>query len=313
MADLNVLCLGRIFLDVILTGLPHMPHLDEEVYGRGYDLDAGGGVAITAVGLARLGLRVGVIAQTGDDPFGRWVSDRLRSDGVDTGLLRRDPRLRTNLTIALSFPENRALATYRDPNDEIAAEAIADETLRRARHLHIKSYPSAALSLLARARRLGLSTSWDLSLNLANPADAMIIEDVLKHTDVFLPSQTEVVSGGNPREMLDKLAQGGRIGVIKRGAAGAIGRCGEVIVEQPAFSVPVLDTTGAGDAYNAGFVYGYLQGWSLADSMTLGAVCGALSVTQRGGTAGLPPADGASRFLQSRGLSGHPLVKGQSQ
>ncbi len=193
--------------------------------------------------------------------------------------------------------------------DTLRADQVDRTLLTQARHVHVTSYflqhnlrPGlAALLAVARAggATVSIDTNWDPTEQWDDGLDA-----VLAQTDVFLPNEQEAIAiarAGSLDEALSTLAARIPTVAVKLGPAGAICRQGEVVVRDPGFPIEVIDTTGAGDSFNGGFLYGLLHGWNLGDALALGCACGALSTQAAGGTPAQPTLDAAQSLIRQRG------------
>jgi sugar/nucleoside kinase (ribokinase family) len=293
-ADRSLDCLvaGEANADLLIDGIAGL-EFEKEKLARDMNIVLGGSSSICAFNLARLGARVGFAGVVGDDFFGTFVEERLRWAGVDTNALRRLSKVKTGLTIWCKKGPKRAGITYSGSIALLRARDVSDHSLRKARHLHVGAYfllenlhPGAA-ALFQRARRLGLTTSLDCNYDPAETWDSGIC-GVLKFTDVFFPNEVEALRLTNCRDVADaawELAKLARIAVVKLGARGAL-----VCAEGKQFRVPavktrVVDTTGAGDSFDAGFLACFLKGGSIEESARAGVVAGARAVSAEGGTA----------------------------
>ena len=257
---------------------------------EGMSLMIGGSAAITVVAAARLGLRVALVAAVGDDPAGGLMLALLAGEGVDTSavLVRRGQA--TGMTTVLSTGADRAILTALGAMTSLTA---ADVPPLRTRHLHVSSYfllervlgPGLA-GLLAAARGRGVTTSVDTNYDPAGRWGDHRLRAALGQTDVFLPNEAEALAiSGQPDVGAAAAALSGEHGrsvVIKLGERGAL--CGS---DGPLVSVPVerpVDTTGAGDCFNAGLIAGLLDGLDLPQAVALGCAVGAASTRAVGGT-----------------------------
>ncbi|OXM54905.1 carbohydrate kinase family protein [Amycolatopsis alba] len=255
-------------------------------------LTLGGSGAITAAGAARLGLRVAVAGRVGDDAAGRFVRDALEERGVDTGALRTDPVLPTPLTTVLTRDGDRAIITAPGTLAALTAADVPPELLATSRHVHSSSYfllpglAPALPALLRTARGHGATTSVDTN---DDPAGAWDTGDLLGETDFLLPNAAEVsrlADVTDAREAAALLGARGPAVVVKDGAGGAFAhRDGEIFTAQ-GIPAEAVDTVGAGDSFNAGFLAGVLAGLPLGTALRCGVVCGGSSVRAAGGTAG---------------------------
>ncbi|NWG33761.1 MAG: sugar kinase [Chloroflexi bacterium] len=303
----DILVAGEINPDLILTGnvVPEFGQVEKIVDTA--TLAIGSSSAIFACGAARLGLRVGFIGVCGDDVFGRFMLAEMQKRNVEVShvMVRKDGQ--TGLSVILNQPSaqgDRAILTHPGLIPELRASDVTDGLLRQARHLHVASYflqtklqPDLP-SLFQRARSLGLTTSLDTNYD---PSGAWRgFDDLLAVTNVFLPNEAEAKSltgAGNVEEAASRLTSKVEAAAIKLGKDGALGISRSQNVRVESIPVNVVDTVGAGDSFDAGFIYGYLRHWDLEKSLRLACVCGALSTQQAGGTNGQPTLEEAMKHV----------------
>ncbi len=301
----DLLVAGEINPDLILTGdvAPAFGQVEKIVDTA--TLTIGSSSAIFACGAARLGLRVAFIGVCSDDVFGRFMLDEMQKRNVDVRHVIVRPDGQTGLSVILNRQSDRAILTHPGLIAELRAADIADSLLAQARHLHVASYflqtrlqPDLP-GLFRRAHALGLTTSLDTNYD---PAEQWLgFDELLGVTDVFLPNQTEALSitkADHIESAARQLAQKARLVAVKRGAEGALACTGQgAIVHADSIPVRVVDTVGAGDSFDAGFLFGYLHHWDLEKSLRLACVCGALSTQRAGGTNGQPTLEEAMRYV----------------
>ena len=306
----DVLVAGEINPDLILAGPDLEPRFgQQEVLAEQADLTIGSSSAIFACGAARLGLKVALIGVTGEDLFGRFMLEALMERGVDVEHVIVDPGQQTGLTVILNRGADRAILTHIGAMGALRADQVGDELLAMARHLHVGSYfMQTALQpglpgLFRRARALGLSssldTNWDPDGEWARAAEA------LPETTIFFPNENEalrITGSASLEEALDRLSDEVPLVAAKLGAAGGLARAGEKVARASALPVQVVDTVGAGDSFDAGFLYGYLNGWGLSDCLRLAVACGSLSTRGSGGTSAQPTLEEAMRALERAGI-----------
>ena len=197
----------------------------------------------------------------------------------------------TGMSVILSTASDRAILTHVGSMDCLRADQVTDELLARSRHIHVASYfLQTALQpglpdLFRRAHALGLTTSLDPNWDPSGRWSGF--DELLPCVDVFLPNENEALAmtgSANEEQALTRLAQKCAWVAIKLGPRGAIAGQGAETASCPALKVNVVDTTGAGDSFDGGFLYGFLHGWSLERALKLGAACGSLSTRKAGGT-----------------------------
>jgi sugar/nucleoside kinase (ribokinase family) len=300
----DILVAGEINPDLILSGnvIPEFGQVEKLVTNA--VLTIGSSPAIFACGAARLGLRVAFIGICGDDVFGRFMLNEMQKRNVDISNVIIRQNEQTGLSVILNQDEDRAILTYPGLIANLQTSDIADSLLCKSRHLHVASYflqtklqPDLP-ALFRRARSLGLTTSLDTNYD---PSEKWLgIDELLSLTNVFLPNAAEAKSltgADNVEEAANMLGQKVEAAAIKLGAQGALGASPSQRVRVASIPVKVVDTVGAGDTFDAGFVYGFLQGWTLGKSLRLGTVCGALSTQKAGGTAAQPTLTEALEFV----------------
>ncbi len=291
----DILVAGEINPDLILSGdvVPEFGQVEKLVDSA--TLTIGSSSAIFACGAARLGLKVAFIGVCGEDVFGRFMLDEMSKRNVDVTnvIVRSDGQ--TGLSVILNNQTDRAILTHPGLIAELRASDIPDALLTQSRHLHVASYflqtnlqPDLP-NLFRRARSFGLTTSLDTNYD---PSEKWLgFDELLSVTDVFLPNQTEALSithSQNVESASKQLSQKAKLVAVKLGAEGALACKENTIAYAESISVNVVDTVGAGDSFDAGFIYGYLNGWQMEKSLRLACVCGALSTQQSGGTNGQP-------------------------
>lgn len=288
--ELECLVTGDANVDLIMSGVPRV-EFDKELLAADMHLVLGGSSTITAFNLARIGARTGFAGILGRDTFGDFVERQLRLAEVDVAGLRR-VKEKTGLTIWHENKKRRAGVTYPGTIARLRAEDVRSEVLKRAQHLHagayflLEDFHSGAPALFRRAHGLGLTTSLDCNYDPLEKWDSGL-SALLPHVDVFLPNETEAtaITGiRNVRKAAESLATQARVVVVKCGAKGAIISTRGETFEVPAVRVKAIDTTGAGDSFNAGFLTAFVRGKSLRACAAAGAKAGARAVTRVGGT-----------------------------
>ena len=302
----DLIVVGEINPDLILSGNVEPSFGQVEKIVDDAVLTIGSSSCIFACGAARLGLKVAFVGKPGADEFGGFMCDQLATYGIDTSAIVVDNKVKTGLSVILSRGNDRAILTYSGAIPELQYQEIYLGMLVRARHLHIGSYfmlrnlQPYVPELFRAAHSNGLSTSidtnydpdelWDSGLNAA-----------LEETDIFLPNETELraIAGGDDNyQGMAKIAGDKRIVAVKLGPKGGIAYHAGAIVKAETISVQVVDTTGAGDTFDAGFIYGFLSHWDLQQSLQFACICGSLSTLKAGGTAGQPTLAEAFSLLQ---------------
>ena len=292
----DLLVIGEINPDLILRGTDVTPAFGQaERLIDEASLTVGSSSVIMACGAAKLGLSVAFCGLVGDDMFGRFMLDAMAASGIDTAACVVDPALPTGISVILAQPSgDRAILTCPGTMAALNMQHIDRSLLERARHLHVGSYylldtlrPDLP-ELFRDAQRAGLTTSLDTNYD---PAGRWEVGEMLAHCDVLLPNAAEAVAISGTADVpaaIDALSRRVPTLAVKLGSEGAVARQGHVEIRERPLVVNVVDTVGAGDSFDAGFLCGYLKGWPLEQALRLGLVCGSLSTTAAGGTAAQP-------------------------
>jgi len=305
---LKILIAGELNLDLILQNYHSFPAIGHEVLVDDVTLTMGSASAICACGLSRLGNAVTFVSKVGTDSWGDLCKTKLASAGIDVSRVMSDPALKTGITISISSPTDRALVTYPGASTALEAEDFDRESFRGFRHLHVSSFyiqqglRPGIKRLLALATECGLTTSLDPGFDPDEKWGRDLLE-TLSEVDVFLPNEVELenITGfADPKQALQSVANGRTLTVAKLGKQGCMALRDGEIVAVPAYPVDPVDTTGAGDSFNAGFLHAWLRGERLTESMSFAAACGALSTLAPGGTGSQPTEKEARDFLAAR-------------
>jgi sugar/nucleoside kinase (ribokinase family) len=289
----DILVVGELNVDLILNDIEKFPEIGKEVLAHGMTLALGSSSAIFASNISSLGAKVAFLGKIGRDKFGEVVIESLKASNVDVSMVKVDEQVMTGATVILNVLEDRANTTYPGAMDFLTIDDITADDLKKARHLHFSSYflqPGMwnGLGKLFRlARELGLTTSFDMQWD---PKELwkIDIEEILPYVNVFLPNEKELkfLTGKEDlNEAIEFIKKFTDTLVIKRGNKGSI------VVHQdklsdlaPFLNENVVDAIGAGDSFNAGFIFKYIQGENLTECQKFGNLAGAVSTTAAGGT-----------------------------
>ena len=299
MHDYDLLVLGEINVDLILRADEITPIFGQEILVEDATLTLGSSSVICACGAARLGLRVGFAGVAGADEFGRFMLRQMEARGIDVSGVIVDPVIKTGITVSLSTAADRALLTYPGSIAALTPERVDRALFDRARPLHVSAYflqtglRGGLPELFAQARARGMTTSLDTGWDQTEGWDGGL-QETLAQTDLFLPNAVEacaITGHADVEHALAALAEIVPLVALKLGSDGAAARHGDEVARVAPLPVQVVDTTGAGDSFDAGFIYGYLAGWPLKETLRFANGCGALSTTAAGGTAAQPTVD----------------------
>ena len=279
--SLSVLCAGRLYCDLVFAGLSSLPEMGSETFSESLTLHAGGGAFITAAAFNALGWSSSLLAGLPAAPFDIVVREDITQAGVDHTLCEAAPNgAGPQITVAMPVDGDRAFLSHK------AGPAIPPCPQKSIwRHLHIGELRSLVEhpDLIAFARDSGMTISLDCGWDAELLAKGGNLAELIASVDVFLPNETEfqhlLMSGLKEHDA--------PLTVVKCGERGAKALGPSGWIEQPTKPVDSIDATGAGDAFNGGFLASWLAGDQLEECLIAGNVCGAASVQQPGGTGGL--------------------------
>ncbi len=304
----DVLVVGELNVDVILNHITKFPVLGEEVLAKGLTITLGSSSAIFASNLSTLGSSVSFIGKIGRDDFGDQIMTSLEAKGVNTQNIVRTDQYNTGVTIVLNFMEDRANVTYPGAMHHLTIHDIAEKSLRRAKHLHVSSLflqeglHKDIIHLFRNAKELGLTTSIDPQWDPAGKWE-LELKNLLPYVDIFMPNAAELMAITQKTTLeyaLEMLKEFRTTTVVKNGSSGAYLWDGQALFHQPAFlNTDVVDSIGAGDSFDAGFIHAFLQNRPLKDCLEFGALMGAINTTNTGGTGAFDNLDLVKSVAQS--------------
>jgi sugar/nucleoside kinase (ribokinase family) len=305
----RILVIGELNVDLIVSGLPSLPVLGRELLCDDFQMALGSSSAICASWLVALGAAVDFWGKVGRGLYGEFVVSELERRGIGTNGIIHDPDIRTGVTVSLTYPHDRALFTYLGSIAALRLDDLDLSLLLRYNHLHSASiFLQRGLrpglpTLYWAAKEAGLTTSLDSGWDPEGRWGHDIF-DVLPYVDFFLPNEVEALhftGVSTVDEAAAELSHYAGTVAVKLGKEGAMARSGGQVWQAPAFEVEVVDTTGAGDAFNAGFLYAHIvEGCSMSDALRFANACGAIAVTTIGGATFPSSAAEVEAFIKER-------------
>jgi len=312
----DVISLGILVVDALGKPIDAVPEEGKLALFERMELHIGGCAANTGIALSILGARVKVIGKVGRDPFGDFVIDTLRRSGVDAGGVRRDPEVSTAFTFAMiSSKGGRRFLHCLGADATFSIDDVDLRAVEEGRILHVagttlmpKFDGEQTAELLRYAKRAGLITTLDTAYNDRLDDWEGVIYPCLPYLDYFLPSveEAERVTGeADPHRMAKILKEEcpGVVG-IKLGPEGFLYRTDSVEKVIPPYKVEVVDTSGAGDCFIAGFLKGILEGWDVERCAKFGSAVASFCIRAIGCTAGVRPMEEVLRFMESQERKG---------
>ncbi|SEF73380.1 Sugar or nucleoside kinase, ribokinase family [Bryocella elongata] len=293
MAAFDISIAGELNLDLVLYGLNEDLVTERELLASDFTCTLGSSSSILAYNLAVLGARVAFVTKVGEDALGGLALDRLRETTIDLSHVVKAPAgEQTGVTVLLAHGARRRILTYPGVMATMTTDEIDVDYLSTARHFHLSSlflqrglWPGIA-DLFRSLKKAGLTLSLDTNDDPEDRWDGPL-PDLLPLLDILLPNDSEacrMTDCDNVEEALERLAAQVPLVAIKCGKRGALVARGKERWTVPALSVTPVDTIGAGDSFNAGFLSGYLQGLPPAVCAEMGNATAALSTLRPGGT-----------------------------
>jgi sugar/nucleoside kinase (ribokinase family) len=280
----DVIHIGPYFCDLIITGLEELPQLGNEIYGTEMQMSPGGAFN-TTYALSRMGLKTGWMTDFGTDFFSQFVLEKIKELGIDPTFFRIHAHNQCALSVSFSYSHERGFISYTDSSEPWDLLSILREHRPRSVLLGGLEYSEAFVEFAKAAHAMGSKLVMDCQardVTLKTPG----ITEALGIMDVFLPNQSEAqrLTGIDDTHaaarVLSRLAP---LVVVKLGAEGALAAWGDETVHVPAIHIQhVADTTGAGDSFNAGFLYAYLKGKTIEECLKYGNILGGVCVTGLG-------------------------------
>jgi sulfofructose kinase len=284
---MDVFGLGQCSLDTI-GRIPAWPCPDSKCEFSDMVIQGGGPVATALVALARWGLACHFSGVVGDDPFGQQITRLLQAEGIDTSGLVERPGHRSQFAFIASEPGGRRTIFWQRPTGRaLKPDEIDFSLLGTSRVLHTDGlFIEAALAAASKAKRLGVAVSVDAGTLREGVLELARLSDCFVTSESFARS---LVGGDDPLEACRMIVElGPRIAGVTLGAKGYAARFDGRSIVKPAYAAEAVDTTGCGDVFHAGLIYGFLRGWDPERSFDLAAWAAAQVATKMGGRAGIP-------------------------
>jgi len=303
---IDVLTIGDLCADLVLSGKDVVPEFGQkEKLVDNYILEMGGSTPIFACQAAKLGLKTTLIGKVGEDVFGDLIRNTLKNAGVEVRYVKKDPSLETGLTVMLNTGSDRAMMTCLGGIDGVTRADVPDHLLKSTRHFHIGSYflikqvRPYYQEMIRIAKKSGATISLDTNWDPEEKWNSGIWE-ILPEVDIFFPNTNEALNIAGEKSIesaVRRFQEYVPMVVIKMAEKGARAFAHGKKFQAEALRVKVADTVGAGDSFDAGFLWGFLRGKSVPECLKAGCICGSLNTTASGGTKGQPGIKDLKKYL----------------
>ncbi|MGI2295388.1 ribokinase [Paenibacillus sp. GXUN7292] len=301
----SITIIGSLNMDIVVEA-DRLPELGETVSGRSVHFIPGGKGGNQAVAAARLGAEVDMIAFIGNDAFGETLIQSLTSSGVLVKRIKQVEETSTGMASILLAEDDNQIVVVPGANAYCLPESIEDLEQSIAASDLVLMQLEIPLETVSAAAELAEKHSKPVILNPAPAAE--LPQALLKRVNYITPNLSELylLTGLDPNsasleEAMDALLeQGPECVVATLGSEGsAFKRKGDILKKVPAHKVPIVDTTGAGDAFNAGLAFGISSGYSLEQAVTFAGSVSALAVSAFGAQTGMPSIEAVNKFIYS--------------
>jgi len=299
---------GDINVDIVIPGVEHIPFPGQEDIVDTMNTYVGGGAALFTLGLGKLGLHPVFQGTIGDDCYGKFILEEFEQKHVDSSLLKISKKNKTGISISFTNENDRSFLTYRGTNIEMNLDLIEIDNVQKARHIHVTGYAGSKnhnqyLNLLKKVKETKDTTvSFDVGWDSTGEWYEGIYQ-LFPYIDVLFMNETEAIHYGrkiSAKEAITEFSKYCKLVVAKLGEKGSIAISDGKVYEVNSYHVTVVDTTGAGDSFNAGFIYGLLKGKTVTECLKYANGCGALSVTALGGNTGFPTEEELREFIREQ-------------
>ena len=289
----NCLVIGDLNVDLVLNELKDFPELGKEIIAGNHFLDIGGSGGIFSAVLSGLGINTYIISKIGNDFFGNFLVEKLKSYGVEISQLIIKDNNETGVTINLSYKSDKYQISSLDLVGSLSLGEIMFKKIKDIGHVHFTSYymmnnlKNDYTKLISDIKRSYKNITFSLDTN-DDPEDKWGTEiyKILNNIDIFLVNKKEalkITKKSNVKDALKKLSKEVKTAVIKLGSQGYIAKDSENYYQGDSLSMNFKDSTGAGDNFDAGFIYGFINNFVVEKSLRVANICGAKSTGYLGG------------------------------
>ena len=306
----HLLVIGELNMDLILNGTQSFPELGKEKIAADFDLTLGSSSAIFASNIARMGITTSFCGMVGKDSFGKSIISRLQDFNIDTTNISSSATHKTGLTAIIRHNNDRAMVTYPGAMEHFSIEDISPQAFENKHHLHISSLflqpglTKDLFNLIDKAKSHGLTISIDPQWDPSEEWE-LDFKKLVANIDFFLPNEDEFLNIAGTNTLAEAIQKfqphltDGAI-IIKQGTNGATYVTGQKVKQVSGYlNEKPVDTVGAGDSFNAGFIYRFLQNDAIDQCIQFGNITGAVSTTASGGTDAIQSLDEVFNIAQN--------------
>ena len=309
---IDIVCMGILVVDILASPISKIPGSGELAEANEISLYGGGHAHNTSISLARLGEKVGVIGKVGNDPFGNFLIENLKKEGVDTSKISVSNKFGTSKTMVILTPsEDRRFIHSLGANADLSIDDIDFDYLKKAKILYVGGYgviprldEESLVRILKFAKEQGLTILLDVVIPHTEFNWINKCKKVLEFTDFFLPNSDEaklITGEADPKKQASEILEYNpqMTVVITMGEKGSLVRTEKEAIQVSSYGIEVVDPSGGGDAFSAGFIFGVIHDWDLAETLKIASAMGASAVRKIGTTPGVFTREEATSFIQN--------------
>jgi sugar/nucleoside kinase (ribokinase family) len=302
--DLDVIGIGNLNMDFLIQ-LQRFPKKDEKLLIDNLTISPGGSACNFAVACSKLGLKTGFIGHVGKDQFGKEIIENLKRNKIDCSQIKIEERLSSGISLAFTIKQRKHFVlSYREANQLLKSGDLKLDYLKRVKLIHGASIvPLLAQKMAKIATKLQIKSSLDVGADFLNLKGKDFLDIVKRFSICFINQASyQKIFGKVPIEenILSDFPEGLEVLVVSKGSEGAIASDGRNFFSLPAYNVKVKSTTGAGDAFSAGFISSWLRAKNIREALKIGIAVASLKVQKVGGQEGLPNFKEVKKFLKSQ-------------
>ena len=295
----DVIGIGTCTADMLFV-VPQLPTYGRSWRASQYLRQAGGPVSTALVTLARLGVSTRFVGRAGNDPEGVFIRDEFQKEGVDVSRFILEPNVFSRAVLVLVDQDTgeRCFTSRRETNTPLGISDLDRQEIESTKVLHLDGASEASIQAAKWAKAAGVPVVLD-----GTSHSEELMEQLMPLVDIPIVSEVFAegwMPGAPPEAIVEGLYEfGTRIAVVTLGERGCVAKSEAGILTFPAFPVDVVDTTGAGDAFHGGFIYGILQDWSVTEIVRFASAVASINCRQLGGRSGLPTVEEVHQFLEA--------------
>ncbi|WP_417444357.1 carbohydrate kinase family protein [Joostella sp.] len=305
----ELLVVGELNVDLILNQIQGFPKIGTEIIADKMNLTLGSSSAIMAANASAIGINTAFCGVVGNDDYGTFIEAELEKKQVSAEFIKKTNEHQSGITIVMNYDQDRANVTYCGAMEALTIDLIPWNDIKGFKHFHLSNFfiqkgiRKDITEIFKKAKECGLTTSLDLQWDPENKWD-FDYKECLPFVDVFMPNKEEIFAltkKNTIKEAVSCIEEYANIIVVKMGEEGSIAFKNKEEYKATVFNNPELvDSIGAGDSFNAGFIKKYIEKAPLKECLRVGNLMGALNTTAAGGTTAFTNLESIKETIKSK-------------